>query len=338
MGSSESSAKVSVGGNLVYTTSTETPSYMRSSNDAKWSVTGNVTQGEDAGTLNFGNLILKGTSENPSQLSLQSNSSVSRLTVDNNQNKFILIGYLNDTTFNSDAIIEGNAAVQYKDIDMNEKTVTVNGDMLSTGRMDFNGGTLNVNGNLTQKSENILLQTNSNLNVSGDFTFSGTGAVGSSESSAKVSVGGNLVYTTSTETPSYMSSSNDAKWSVTGNVTQGEDAGSLSFGTLNMLTKNTAVTFTNGHIDKLILAGKLKDYTITPADCYTTLIENGKIEPEPEPVPGPGPSPQPVADDDPIPGGGGATDTQPEITKDTTDLNLVKGQKFVISGKTFPPS
>lgn len=351
-----STAKVYIGGDLNYTTTTNSPTYSAGNNShtnrAEWSIAGNINQSDESGTFGFNNVILSGTGTQ--KLTLNSKSyfenltvadkvtgvelngeiNAGKMTVKSSDAKIVLNGLLKYTVFESDANIVIGTGASFIETKINGHTLNVDGDMVSAdGKVDLaDFSTLNITGTLNMNKKSYMtVGTNGKVNISKDMVLNDAANIELTLETAKVNVGGNLIYNSTKASPSLSSNRNSAKFSVTGNVTQGEDAGTLNFVSLQMLEKNTSITLTNGHIDKLVLAGTKEDYTITPADCYTTLEENGKTEPEPEPGPVPGPAPQPAADD-PIPGGGGATDTQPEITKETTDLNLVKGQKFVISG------
>ncbi|MCR5356111.1 MAG: hypothetical protein K6E63_01770 [Lachnospiraceae bacterium] len=350
-----SSAKVYIGGDLNYTTSTNSPTYTAGNNShtnrAEWSVAGNITQADDSGTFGFNNIILSGTgnqrlilnsksyfenltvAKTVTGVELNGEISAGKLTVNSPDATIVLNGLLKNTVFESDAKIVNGTGAFFNNIKINGHTVNVNGDtVFQDGVVDLaDFSTLNITGTMNlNKNAYVTIGTNGKVTVTKDMVLSDSTNLALTLDTAKVNVGGDFLYTSTKAT-----TSNGAKFYVTGNVTQGEDAGALRFSTLNMLTKNTAVTLTNGHIDKLILAGVLADYTITPPDCYTTVEENSK--PEPGPGPGPGPEPEPEDEID-TSENGGATDTQPDIDKDTTSIVLVKGQKFILNAADWNSS
>ena len=91
---SGSSGRVIVGGNLIYKSAED----MDFNNTATWIVSGNVIQEEYSGKYNAGNIVLNGTV--PQTLSLQSNSTIGNLTVNNSDVN--LEGYLYGVSLQSD--------------------------------------------------------------------------------------------------------------------------------------------------------------------------------------------------------------------------------------------
>lgn len=335
IGATNETAKAVVGKDFEYTSSSATPVYNNSNNAAVWSVSGNVVQAEDVGSLKFSNLKLIGTDKQT--LTLRSNSSVSSLAVGDNNPKVVLNGYLKNTTFNSDMNIEAAARTEYSNLNINGHTVTLSGNMIFTdGTLNIaDRSTLNINGKLDVNNGYLTMGAAAKLNVTDDVVISGTGSIGGSSETAKANVGKDFLYTSVSATPGYNGSSNSAKWTVNGNVQQDEEVGILNFELLQMNTKGTSVTLPGGKINKLVLIGKKSDFTITPEDCYITIEEKKQgDDPKPDDPKPDDPKPETVQ----IEGGDGATDTQPEIDNETTELTLVKGQKFVLADKDWTSS
>ena len=335
IGATHETAKAVVGNDFEYTSSSATPVYNNSNNAAVWSVSGNVVQAEDVGSLKFSNLKLTGTDKQI--LTLRSNSSVYSLAVGDNNPKVVLNGYLKNTTFNSDMNIEAAAGTEYSNLNINGHTVTLSGNMLFTeGTLNIaDRSTLNINGKLDVNNGYLTMGAAAKLNVTDDVAISGTGSIGGSSETAKANVGKDFLYTSVIATPGYNGSSNSAKWTVNGNLQQDEEVGTLNFELLQMNTKGSSVILPGGKINKLVLIGKKSDFTLTPKDCYNTLEEKKQ---------GDDPKPDDPKPDDPKPatvqieGGDGATDTQPEIDNETTELTLVKDQKFVLADKDWKSS
>ena len=303
-------------------------------NNGKWSVVGEIEQKKDSGKLIFSDLTLAGNGAQT--ITTQSNSSIKGLSQKETVSKVSINGFLNNTKFLSDAVIEPGNETEFKNLNLNGHKVTVNGDMVFTDEtLDIAANSvLDVNGKLNVKNGYLKMGEGASLNVKDNLVISETGIFDETDPKATVKVEKDVLYSSEKSSPEYAWAKNSAKWMVGGNVKQEEGAGSFNFELLQMNTKGTAVTLPNGRITRLVLVGKLSDFTVTPADCYIVLEEKENGE---EPEPGPDPiDPKPETEE--IEGGDGATDTQPEIDNETTELTLVKGQKFVLADKDWTSS
>ena len=227
-----SSAKVTVGGNISYTSVRGV-----SSNNAEWTVAGNVTQGKNAGLFKAGKLVLNGKKKQT--LTFWEDSVVSGIDAQNTQVK--VVGYLNNTTLYSDFAPEIDATLNSSGLKLEGHKLTipvslvttgyvglgtngelvVNGDMTALGEVNVTKGTLTVKGSYKQTANYLSGGTYpSRVTIQKNAVFSDNGYLYAGSDSVKVTVGGNVSYTSTKNM-----STNAAEWTVAGNVTQGQDAG-----------------------------------------------------------------------------------------------------------------
>ena len=320
--SNDSTAKAVIDGNVVYTSTKN-----MYDNSSKWEIAGNIEQVEDAGSVEFNKLLLTGskaTEGNPN-LVLKSNSRIQNLATSATVGFVGINGYLKETSFDNNMTVKPVTSCEFSDLNINGKTITIDGDMNVVGAVSVSdNSTLIVNDNLIISNEVVYMGQNSLIKVLKDCVIKDTGCLDAYNNSAKVLAGKDFVYTSVKDMYGSV-----IDCIVDGNVLQGESAGSLNFDTLQMCTKGSSVTLPNGKINNLILAGKKSEFTITPEGCYTTLKENGNpVKPDPKPDDPKPDDPKPEISE--IEGGDGATDTQPSIDNTTTELTLVKGQKFTL--------
>ena len=233
------SAKVTVGGNVSYT-SVRGVSF----NNAEWTVAGNVTQGKNAGFFRTGKLVLNGKKKQI--LTFQDHSIVSGIDAQNTQVK--VVGYLNNTTLYSDFAPEIDATLKSAGLKLEGHKLTipvslvttgnvslgtngelvVNGDMTASGEVYVTKGTLTVKGSYKQTANDLYCGSDpSRVTIKKNAVFSDNGSLYAGSDSVKVTVGGNVSYT-STKNMGI----NNAEWTVAGNITQSKDSGTFKTGKL----------------------------------------------------------------------------------------------------------
>ena len=236
--SNSSSVKVTVGGNVSYTSVKDS-----NTNNAEWTIAGNVTQGKNTGFFEAGSLVLNGTKKQT--LTFDKNSTVHGINAKNTQVK--LVGYLNNTKLNSNFAPEMDATLTSKGLNLNGYKMTIpvnlvamgevvigkngelviNGDLTASSRVNVNNGTLTVKGSYKQTASDLYSYYTSRISIKKNATFSDNGYINLQSSSIKVSVGGNISYT-----PAANTSYNNAEWTVAGNITQSKDSGTFKTGKL----------------------------------------------------------------------------------------------------------
>ncbi len=273
------STNITLNGNLDYSSASN------SDNGANeiitWTIKGNITQNAESGIFQPGNIILNGVSEQ--LLTLQSNSEVYSLS--SKSKKVKVIGYLNNTSLNSDIDFNlddvlktnglygnGHNITFSKGIDATGAigptggSFTVNGDVNTSGKLcGTAGGNVTINGNLNQ-SGNCLWLEKLNLKVTGNVIISGNGYIYGPENSSVAFVGGNLIYDSYEKTDT-----NGALWTVEGNMEQKSDAGKLYFRYLYMRNPGSKIIFTNGNAKTIEIESTKSSYTFKPDNCYTNL-------------------------------------------------------------------
>ena len=284
---SGSSGRVIVGGNLIYKSAED----MDFNNTATWIVSGNVIQEEYSGKYNAGNIVLNGTV--PQTLSLQSNSTIGNLTVNNsdvnlegylygvslqsdfeptttgkiytynlnlNGHRFVVSNDLEvagNTKVESSAYLEVNGDMNIKDgVKVNAGEMTVNGNVTASGSLQGNSGKITINGSYTQTASDLRIGS-AEVTITGDAVFKNSGTIAYANG-GKVSIGGDLSYKSSTD----MTTSNKTTWTVSGNVIQDEYAGKYYVGNLVLNGKSPQELFlqSNSSISNLPISNE--DVTI----------------------------------------------------------------------------
>ncbi len=278
------SSKVTVGGNVSYSSLKGI-----NNNKASWTVGGNVTQEKDTGLYKAGSLVLNGSGKQ--SVSLQENSEVGGLEAVNSQ--IAVSGYLNNATLNSDFKPEMSGDLLTKGLSLNghrmelpqglistgkvsigdNGTLIVNGDMNASEDVDCKKGTLSVKGNYTQTKGSLEAYQLGTINIVGNAAFTGIGNIYFSSDSSKVTIGGNVSYSSSEGV-----NDNKASWTVGGNVTQENDAGLLHFNELRLTTAKSSLSLPNGHINTLVLDKGKSKFTLEPEGCWDSLVASSTVK------------------------------------------------------------
>lgn len=269
--------KVYVGGNVSYTSGMNS-----GTNSATWAVGGNITQGKDAGAIKLGYLTLDGKKKQT--LTLQSNSTLASINAKNSKVK--IVGYLNGPRLDSDFAPEVDGNLKSNGLNLNTHKLTlpkgldltgslsfgtngelvVNGNMTTSGTVTCTRGILNVNGSYKQTAGSFYSSDACVITIKNNMSFENNAYINLTGGTAKVSVGGNVVYKSEKNC-----SANYAEWTVAGNITQTKESGTYRAGKLilngtNLQTltfrENSSVPSINAQNSQIKLAGYLNDTTL----------------------------------------------------------------------------
>jgi len=254
-------SNVSVDGNIVYSSTSNSSANAR----ITWTIKGNITQNAGSGRFQPGSIILVGNSKQV--LTLKSNSVIDAITPTNQSVK--IAGCLNGTKLNGNLSPEIETDLETTGLDLNGYTLTlphglintgtvylrangnliVNGDLAASGAVDCVEGNLTVKGNYTQSAKDLYLGS-SRVTITGNARFIGNGYFGHNYGNpSNISVDGNLNYSSTSNS----SANARITWTIKGNITQNAGSGKFQPGNiiLNGSGEQVLTLQSNSNIDSL---------------------------------------------------------------------------------------
>ncbi len=239
----------------------------------KTMLTGNVKQDKDANKIVISDLNLNGNNTQTIAVVTGDIRSLTSTNVD-----IILDGKLYNTDLKSDIKFKTTEKADFNGVTIAEGyKLSVDGNLTASGNLLVGTqSTLEVSGNYTQTGGYFMVGTAGNINISGNMGFTGLGypgtMLGYGSDNASLTIGGDFIYNSS------KIGVLPIKTKLAGNVTQDKEASNIKISNLNLTGKDTqTVTLPNGTITKLTLAAGKSHYTFTKADCFEKLIATSEV-------------------------------------------------------------